>query len=279
MDFSGRTLVIATQHGKESVIAPLLEKEWGVKAFLPTNFDTDILGTFSGEIERKSDPISTAKQKCLLAMEESNCDLAVASEGSFGPHPQLYFAHANEEILFLFDRRSGLELISKHLTTETNFNGKWIKNVPELKVFAENALFPSHGLILREQKDGKNDIQKGISDWENLHSKFLEYIDNYGGAYVETDMRACFNPTRMMAIQEASKKLVQLMASKCPSCHYPGYTVAEVQDGLPCSLCACPTRSTLAYIYRCTSCKHQETQIFPHQKQTEDPMYCDRCNP
>jgi hypothetical protein len=55
----------------------------GVICFVNENFDTDLLGTFTGEIERKLDPIATARQKCLLAMKLSNCDLGVASEGSF----------------------------------------------------------------------------------------------------------------------------------------------------------------------------------------------------
>jgi hypothetical protein len=89
--FKGRSLVIATKHEKEKVITPLLEEALGVVCFIPEGFDTDTLGTFTGEIERKLDPISTARQKCLMAMKVSNCDLGIASEGSFGPHPSLFF--------------------------------------------------------------------------------------------------------------------------------------------------------------------------------------------
>jgi hypothetical protein len=48
--FKGRNLVIATLHGKEKVIAPLLEHALGVKIIVPEKFDTDQYGTFSGEI-------------------------------------------------------------------------------------------------------------------------------------------------------------------------------------------------------------------------------------
>jgi hypothetical protein len=57
--FKGRSLVIATK--KEKVIAPLLEEALGIVCFVPEDFDTDTLGTFTGEIERKLDPISTAR--------------------------------------------------------------------------------------------------------------------------------------------------------------------------------------------------------------------------
>lgn len=89
--FEGRRLLIATQHKKEKIIAPILEKELGVRCFVSSNFDTDALGTFSGEIERSEDPINTVRKKCLMAMQTYDCDLAVASEGSFGPHPSLFF--------------------------------------------------------------------------------------------------------------------------------------------------------------------------------------------
>lgn len=51
--FSQRKLVIATKHHKEKVIAPLIEKVLGVECFVGKNFDTDTLGTFTGEVERK----------------------------------------------------------------------------------------------------------------------------------------------------------------------------------------------------------------------------------
>ena len=51
--FEGRKVVIATKHKKELVIAPLLEKNLGVTCFVPDDFDSDALGTFSGEIKRK----------------------------------------------------------------------------------------------------------------------------------------------------------------------------------------------------------------------------------
>ena len=50
-------------HKKENIIAPILEKELGVKCFVCKGFDTDALGTFTGEIVRKDDPITTLRKK------------------------------------------------------------------------------------------------------------------------------------------------------------------------------------------------------------------------
>ena len=111
--FKGRKLLIATKHDKEKVIAPILEKELGVTCFVAENFDTDVLGTFTGEVERKDDPITTARNKCLMAMELNNCDLAIASEGSFGPHPAIFFVHADDEMLLFIDKKNDLEIIAR----------------------------------------------------------------------------------------------------------------------------------------------------------------------
>jgi hypothetical protein len=95
--FKNRKLLIATKHQKEKVIAPIVESELGVTCFIDNSFDTDILGTFTGEVERELDPISTVREKCLQAMKINNCDLVIASEGSFGPHPSIFFVNADDE--------------------------------------------------------------------------------------------------------------------------------------------------------------------------------------
>ena len=62
--FSDRKLLIVTKHEKEKVIAPILEKALGLTCHVVQNFDTDTLGTFTGEIDRKKSPIETAIDKC-----------------------------------------------------------------------------------------------------------------------------------------------------------------------------------------------------------------------
>ena len=119
--FQDRKLIIVTKHEKEKAIAPFLEKSLGVSCFVNENFDTDILGTFTGEIERELDPIATARQKCLMAMELTNCDLGIASEGSFGPHPTIFFVSADDEFLIFIDKKNNLEIIARELSTATNF--------------------------------------------------------------------------------------------------------------------------------------------------------------
>lgn len=277
--FEGRRLVIATKHAKEKVIAPLLEQSLGVRCFVTDNLDTDELGTFTGETERKDDPVTTARKKCLKAIELTGCDLAVANEGSFGAHPSFYFVHADDEIVVFLDQKNNLEIIARSISTETNFNGKRIQTEAELKAFAETAKFPSHGLIIRNTKNSVVRIEKGITDWNVLLNLHKQFIDEFGSAYVETDMRAMYNPMRMDVIKEATLKLAEKINSLCPQCGTPGFAVTEVIPGLPCEWCKQPTNSTLSYISTCAKCKYTFENKYPHQKYYETPMYCNNCNP
>jgi hypothetical protein len=277
--FEGRRLIIATKHQKEQVIAPLLEEAFGVTCFVDETFDTDMLGTFSGEVEREQDPVSTARIKCLKAMELNNCDLGVASEGSFGAHPSLFFASADDEFLIFIDKKNDLEIIARELSTETNFNGNDIKSEKDLMDFAELAKFPSHALILKKSKEATEGMVKAITSFEVLKDTFHTLLKKHQNVFAETDMRALYNPSRMAVIETTTKKLVTKIQSSCPECRTPGFGVTDLKKGLPCDLCGAPTQSTLSLIHTCQKCQYHSEELYPNNKKVEDPMYCDFCNP
>lgn len=277
--FKGRKIVIATKHQKEKVIAPLLQRELELKCVVPNDLDTDVFGTFTGEVERLNDPVETARLKCLKAMEQSGCDMAICNEGSFGPHPGLFFIHADSEIVMLMDKKNKLEFIVREISTKTNFNGREINSYTELQQFAESTLFPSHGLILRKSRNFKEDIYKGITTKKDLKNAYDTIMHKYGTVYAETDMRALYNPTRMTVIEDAVQKLLTKIKTYCPKCNAPGFSITEAKPGLKCKNCGLPTRSTLLHILSCQSCGFTEEKLYPHGRFSEDPMYCNLCNP
>lgn len=277
--FKNRTLAIATMHGKETVISPLMETSLQVHCRLVPGINTDLLGTFSGEIERKQDPLETLRLKCELGMNLSGADLVIASEGSFGQHPHVFFAKANEELVMIKDRINQLEIVANYLTTETNFDGSEVTDLNQVMAFAEKALFPSHALILKEHQQAKTGIEKGITQTEHLLHVARKLLKKSGKLWIETDMRALYNPTRMLAIQQATRNLIQKLESSCPSCHFPGFWISRIKNGLPCKQCGAATRSTYSHVYQCLHCKHEKEMEFPHSRYFEDPMYCDICNP
>jgi hypothetical protein len=277
--FRKRKLVIASMHQKEAVLSPLLEKHLDVEIVLTSDLNTDDFGTFSGEKERALDQVATARKKCELAMDISGCDLAIASEGSFGAHPEIFFLPCDEEILLLYDKKNKLEIIASHRSSETNYGGSDIQSIAELLTFAQKVGFPSHGLILKDAATNFSKVVKGIINEENLIKEANKFLQSHGRFYVETDMRAMYNPSRMKVIESTAVKLIEKINSACPICKAPGFGVDSIKLGLPCSLCSTPTNSILSAIYQCLKCGHTESKDFPSGKKTEDPMYCDHCNP
>lgn len=277
--FKGRTLLIATKHRKEQVIAPILEEALGVKCVVSENIDTDELGTFAGEVERMKSPLETARMKCELAREKDKFDLVLASEGSFGSHPQLFFMKANEEMLLLKDYQNQIELTVNEIFTETNFDAEMLSSEQELVEFAQKVQFPSHGLILRPSKDNFTEMTKGIIDWQTLKIVFHNIHQKYGCVYAETDMRAMYNPTRMKMIGKTTQKLAEKAKSLCPICSTPGFGITGFHSGLPCRVCGLPTSSIKTVIWSCQKCSYSSEQLYRENKPTEDPMYCDFCNP
>jgi hypothetical protein len=84
-------------------IAPILESELGLQYLVPNNFNTDTFGTFTRDIPRPADQIATARLKAKKALEITGGTIAIASEGSFAPHPDLPFIASNRETVVLID--------------------------------------------------------------------------------------------------------------------------------------------------------------------------------
>jgi hypothetical protein len=274
-----RKVLIATMHNKESVIAPILEKNLGAICFTSSSIDTDLLGTFSGEVPRNFDALTTLRKKCDLGHNLTKSNLVVASEGSFGQHPTIFFATANEELLMLKDYENDIEIVAREISIETNFNSKLIHTEEELFEFAAQVNFPSHALLLKSNEKNFEKIFKGITTEEVLLEKYYELKHAFNTVYAETDMRAMFNPTRMNVIENATYKFIEKIKSLCPKCSLPGFDVVTIKSGLPCKNCLFPTRSTFSHIYQCKKCSFEEEKLYPRGIQHEDPTYCDICNP
>lgn len=275
--FSGRRLIIATKHKKEAIIGPRVSEFLGVLPFVSSEFDTDQFGTFTGEIERKTDALATARMKCLMAMQKTCCDLAIASEGSFGMHPSYYFISCNEELIMLKDKKHDLEIVGRALSTDTNFDGKICSSENDLIDFANRTGFPEHALILRNGKDSIEYLFKGITRWDILFEKFKEITRHYPHAFVETDMRATYNPKRRLVIATATEDMLAKANSICQKCGMPGFGLTRVISGLPCEWCLAPTKSPVLFVHSCQMCGYSEE--LPSIKSHESPQYCDSCNP
>jgi hypothetical protein len=134
-------------------------------------------------------------------------------------------------------------------------------------------------VILRNEQNDNQKIVKGINNWEKLISEYKLMTKKFEKVYVETDMRAMYNPTRMKNIENTAEKLVSKILNACPKCLMPGFSIISAQKGLPCENCNLPTDSTLFYLYHCKHCLHEIKEYFPRKIKFENPMYCQICNP
>ncbi len=278
-DWHGQRIVVASSHNKDQVIAPLFLEQLGIQCEVLQSFNSDQFGTFSGEVERRGNSLETARLKCEKALEDSAFQLAIASEGSFGPHPHIGFVPVDEELIFFLDRKNKIEASFREISLKTNYGLTETKSWDDVRAFAEKSLFPSHALIVSSFDSGEPVFVKGIQSWDILRTTFDD-LNNHGSAVkIQTDMRAMFNPTRMHVIEAAVLGLVNQLKTCCDECGYPNFHIKEVKRGLPCSWCGFPTQSVLSYVFRCESCDYTKENLFPKGKRVEDAMYCDCCNP
>ncbi|MFN2288745.1 MAG: DUF6671 family protein, partial [Chromatocurvus sp.] len=106
--YTGRRIALATMHRKEVVIAPPMKRVLGAELVVPAGLDTDALGTFSGEIPRQGTMGDVAVAKARMGMVAAGLGIGLASEGSFGPHPEIPVVAVGRELLVLVDDERGL---------------------------------------------------------------------------------------------------------------------------------------------------------------------------
>ncbi len=246
--------------------------------------DTDLLGTFSGEVERQGNALECVRRKCEMGLDilGNKAEYGIASEGSFGPHPTIPFLPSDQEIVYFIDRKRGFHLHLMHVSEKTNYQMRSLDSLEELQKFAESAQFPSHALILRpNDKKNYNLIFKGIETQEDLIEAFKESVRHSGDckAWIETDMRAQFNPSRMEVIGELADKMAQRLATLCPACHTPGWGRIRSEKGLRCEYCDQETQMIAHEIFGCVICNHTEILPRTDRMKAAPQMHCGWCNP
>jgi hypothetical protein len=279
--YNGRRSAIATMHGKERVIAPILEKWFDLRVERAEGVDTDAFGTFSGEIERNRSMLEAARAKARLAIERTGARYGLASEGAFGPHPLIPLMATGLELMLLVDGEENCE-IAVHRRMRANYGWLVVSADENISAFLERVDFPQHGLIVRpEIYDGGFAAVKGIVMADVLRDAIeaMAALSTTGKALVVTDMRAHLNPTRMHAIKQTAKALAVRIARLCPVCGAPGFGLVDKMRGLPCALCTAPTDLVQFEVHACARCGHQEKRRERSSAARADPGWCFHCNP
>lgn len=109
--WADQRVALLTQHGKERVIAPVLEPALGCVVHHVDHFDTDQLGTFTRDVPRPGSQLDAARDKARMGMTLSGLPVGLASEGSFGPDPFTGMFPWNVEMLVWLDDQLGIEVV------------------------------------------------------------------------------------------------------------------------------------------------------------------------
>jgi hypothetical protein len=285
MECSGREIAVATLHGKQRILARPFRQGLGLRLVHASTVDTDQFGSFCGTQLRRSDAVLTAQRKAEAAMDALGLDLGIASEGSFGPHPAVPMVAVGIECLVIVDRLSGRVVVEQAISRRTNFSAMAVSTMAAAQGWLAEVGFPSHAVMVRPQQHPNVDVipwmAKGVTDSEQLRDLIQRSAAESpaGMAWLETDMRAHCNPTRMASIRKLAFVLVRRMREPCPTCHAPGFGLVDTVAGLRCSGCGFPSHLVLKEIFGCDVCGHQDQRPRKDGVTHADPTYCDICNP
>ncbi|UYO38038.1 hypothetical protein KQX62_14960 [Rhodopseudomonas palustris] len=281
--YAGRRATLTTMHGKQTVIMPVFRDRLGLSIEVAPGIDTDTLGTFTGEVPRLGTIRDAAIAKARLGIAATGLPIAIASEGSYGPHPQIPFVAGGIELMVLLDDERGI-VVTEHLIDDAPVFGHAIaSNVGVISGFLRQIDFPNHAVVVRANApaDGDAAIHKGVRTTASLAEviALCAASSRDGQALIQTDMRAHMNPTRMATIGRLATMLCSRLATGCPGCGLPGYGQIGVETGLPCSACGAPSLLVRHRIFGCASCDHSELRPRSDGRADADPAQCPECNP
>lgn len=274
-----RPVALPTLHGKQAIIAPVLEPATGCTVRHVPEIDTDRFGTFTRDVARTGNQLEAARAKARAALAHTGLDLALASEGAFVSDPMAGVIPWNVEIVLLLDARHGQEIVGMAQGPARAGQGL-ARSADTLLQLARELGFPEHRLCLRPDHSEDPRVVKGLGGAEELLHAFQTALaqSTRGQVFVESDLRAHCNPTRQSMIRRATQDLCSRMLSACPACGRPGFALSGHRPGRPCRVCASATREPLAHLWSCTSCHHTEERR-DGLPTLADPARCDRCNP
>ena len=276
-------ICLTTQHGKERALRRSFG--WGLgRQIQVCATDTDLLGTFSGEIARVEAALETCRSKALLGLIQTGLKQGLASEGSFGPHPAVPLLATGQELLVYVDLERSIELVEQRLELRTNYSRRCIEHDGDDNVDAwlRQVGFPSHGVIAMPASWQPGEpLFKGLQTARDLEAAVAvcRDADPQRRVVLETDMRAHHNPMRMASIARLGVALVRRLRRSCSSCDLPGWGPIETRGGLPCSWCGEPTAMTREEIWGCPHCGERHAQPRADGLLAADPGQCDWCNP
>lgn len=277
INLQGKQILLVSKHKKEQAIQPVFKKVFDTEIIVCENVDTDLFGTFSGEIKRAETAKITVAKKCWAGLKiNPEFRFALASEGSFGSHPDSFYLPYNEEWLIFIDRETHTEVYAKSGTTKANFISETISDIEQLQNILSK--MSDNYFVLKNEIDEKV-LLKGSKNIIQISEVATQEFKHGKKILLETDLRAMNNPLRMENIAQAAQKLVENLQSKCPNCKSIGFSIEKAIKGLACESCKLPSPYPKYHVKVCNNCEHEEIVEPIHKLKSLEPQYCQICNP
>lgn len=271
--YSGARAALLTRHAKGSVIGPILRDGLAIEVIETDAFDTDRLGTFTGEIERILGPLDCARRKAELAIECTGLPVGLGSEGSFGRGPLGPLGTWNTELIAchhaphgwtIVGRAQGPCSVRREVVHDMAAALDFARQIP-----ADQALIVSSGSRHFKALYGIDAVAAATAACLALAPRTPVTID--------FDLRAQHSPERRARISAAARDLLRRLDSLCPRCGRPDFCADLRIPGLPCADCGEPTQAAREHVARCPACGLEAHYPVPGGE--ADPQYCGACNP
>jgi hypothetical protein len=272
-----KKIALATKHGKLTQIAPAFEslRDWQIEL---VEIDTDVYGTFSGEVPRLLAPREAAIEKARAGALHAGCDFGLASEGTIGPHPQIPFINADLEVMAFVDLKTDFAVVETLISPEIQAYSSTVNTDTDIEDLIAKLDLPAHAANVTINIDGERQFIKGIHQPEELRRLVADALGQSATVEVENDFRAMSSPSRQANIAALAEKLAARLGSNCPACKQIGWGSVGFEYGLPCSDCF-EVVASVAHSEKlgCVTCDHSELRSLG--RDSVDPARCERCNP
>lgn len=272
--YSGSTAHLVTKHSKASVIAPVFAQKLGIDV-LTVTADTDLLGTFSGEVLRKKSQLETAIDKALIAKDLSAAKICIASEGTIGPDPSIPVLMADIETIVFIDLEADLVIQHTYLSRDIYSFRTKLTSTEQLKT--TDLQLEKQAMIVRSSEENSEFIQKGLQNISDLRGAVESALSLSEAAIIEPDYRAMYSESRRLNIMECARLLAEKISSCCPSCLRPGWSSVPSSVSKTCADCGGKNTSVpRGRIYRCEGCEYQVEEL--DASGICEPRFCFVCN-
>ena len=285
LDLRNLSACLVSKHKKADHIAGILNDAFGWQVNANETFNTDMLGTFSGESERTLTALECAIYKAEKALTLCNDDIGLGSEGSFNPDAYGVMT-VNQELLACMHRKHGLLAVGKairpvHVKTWTlqrddiGALNEIIEALPQNQALLMRLIDPSERNISVQY----GNIYKGLLSREQIHAAFAALSETDAALQLEVcyDLRAMHCPERQVTLGLAANNLVERLQSVCPQCNAFDFYAEVRVPGLLCETCQLPTSMTKAFKATCNHCDFKSLK--PVEQRFAETVNCPFCNP